>query len=65
MNGKVAKKIRKETRRRVDRNFGAGMEALGKITRQRPRWIPKQLWILLYLPLFEKKYLGAVYKHMK
>lgn len=65
MSQKQTKRFRKEVRRRVDRNFGIGMEALAQIIRPRPRWIPKQLWIILYTPLFPKKYLGLVYKNMK
>jgi hypothetical protein len=64
MNAKEAKKLRKEVRKSVDRNFGVGMEALARIIRRKPRWIPKKIWILAYAPLFPKKYLSLIYKYL-
>lgn len=64
MNQKKAKKFRKEVRRRVDENFGAGMQSLVHILRKRPQWVPKRLWVLLYLPLFPKKYIKVIYKYI-
>jgi hypothetical protein len=64
MNTKKAKKLRKYARKQVKFELGEGMEALAQITRPRPRWIPKRVWILTYLPLFPRKYLPLVYKHM-
>lgn len=65
MSQRQTKKARKEIRRRVDENFGVGMEALSNLIRPRPRWIPRWVWIVAYVPLFQKKYLRHVYKHMK
>lgn len=65
MSQSKTKKFRKEVRRVVDANFGVGMQALSNIIRPRPRWIPKAVWILVYVPLFEKRYLHLIYKHMK
>lgn len=65
MNSKKAKKLRKYARKQVNNNLGEGFEALSNITRTRPRWIPKWIWILAYLPLFPRKYLRLVYKHMQ
>ena len=65
MSQKKDKRFRKEVRRRVDANFGVGMQALAQLVRQRPRWIPKAVWILVYVPLFERKYIRLIYKHMQ
>lgn len=65
MNSKTAKKLKKYTRQQVNHNLGEGMAALAEITRSRPKWIPKRIWILAYLPLFPRKYLRIVYKHMQ
>ena len=64
MNAKKAKKFRKEVRRRVDQNFGVGLQALNHIIRPRPKWIPKRLWIIVYMPLFKKKYRDLILKHI-
>lgn len=60
MNSKQAKKIRKEVRKQV----GTGLDALKNIVRPRPRWIPKFIWALLYLPLFGRKYLKLIYRSL-
>jgi hypothetical protein len=65
MSQSKTKKFRKEVRRVVDANFGIGMEALSNITRPRPRWCPKVVWMLAYVPLFKKQCLHLIYKHMK
>lgn len=59
------KRFRKAVRKRVDENFGKGMEALGNIIRPRPTWIPKRVWILAYVLIFPRQYLRLIYKHMK
>lgn len=56
MSQSTDKKRRKEIRRVVNRNFGEGIKSLANIVRPRPRWIPKRLWVLVYIPLFPKKY---------
>ena len=65
MNTKKAKKLRKYARKQVKEEIGEGLQALGEITRSRPKWIPKRIWILAYLPLFPRKYLAMIYKHMQ
>ena len=60
MSGKQAKKIRKEVRKQMGDRF----EALSTITRPRPKWIPKRIWVLFYLPLFKRKYLKLIYKNL-
>jgi hypothetical protein len=65
MSQRTIKKQRKEIRRRVDANFGVGMQALSNVTRDRPRWVPKWAWILAYAPLIRSEYLHHFYKHMK
>ena len=65
MSQTKTKKFRKEVKRQVNKNFGIGMEALSNIVRVRPRWIPKSIWILAYIPLFPKQYIRLIYKHMK
>lgn len=64
MNAKKAKKLRKEARRYSEVLIGEGFEAVGNLIRSRPKWIPKILWILLYVPLFKVKYLKIVYKNL-
>lgn len=65
MSQSQTKKYRKEVRRVVNANFGQGMEALSNIVRQRPRYVPKFVWVLVYVPLFPRQYLRLIYKHMK
>ncbi len=61
MSTKQAKIIRKEFRRMV----GGSMETLNKITRKRPWFFPKFVWVIFYLPLFRARHLKEVYKHMQ
>ena len=65
MSDKQTKRFRKEVKRRVDENFGKGMEALAHLVHRKPRFVPRILWIILYAPLFKGKYLRLIYKHMK
>lgn len=65
MSQSTIKKNRKEIRRAVNTNFGEGLAALSNLVTPRPRWIPKWLWIIAYLPLFKWKYVGLIYKHLK
>lgn len=64
MNAKTVKKIRKYTRQHVNHNFGEGMEALAKLTRKRPKLVPRFLWILLYVPLIKLRYLKYFYRYL-
>lgn len=64
MNSKIVKKLRKEARRQVNVNFGEGMEAMNKLIRLRPSFVPRFIWILLYVPLFRVKYLRAIYRYL-
>lgn len=65
MSQKKTKKTRKEIRKAVRANIGEGAEALSTIVRKRPKVVPKFLWIILYLPLFKRKYLKYIYKNIK
>lgn len=65
MNNKLSKKNRKLIRTALDKKFGEGMEALAICVRPRPKWIPRKIWILAYVPLFKKKYLKVVYRYMQ
>ena len=65
MNQKAAKKFRKDVRKIVDSKLVDGMQTLSKITRQRPKWIPKFIWIIAYYPLFPKKYRKFIYKYIQ
>ena len=65
MSQSQTKKFRKEVKRQVNANFGVGMSALSNIVRERPRWIPRAVWILAYVPLFPRQYIRLIYKHMK
>lgn len=64
MNSKLVKKIRKETRREAKKQFGAGIEILRGMVRTRHKFIPRALWVLLFLPLFKTKYLKTIYKYI-
>ena len=61
MNAKKAKKLRKHLRKEI----GQGMQVLNKLIRKRPKWIPKYIWILFYLPLFKVDNLKHIYKTIK
>ena len=64
MSQKKDKKFRKEVKRQVNSNFGEGMKALSNIIRKRPQWVPKKVWVVLYMPLFEKKYWGIILRYI-
>jgi hypothetical protein len=64
MSNKAIKRNRKEMKRIVRASIGDGMESLASITRKRPKWIPKRIWVLAYLPLFPRKYLHLIYKQL-
>ena len=65
MSQKQTKKNRQEVKRAVRKQIGEGMEAMSGALRTRPRFIPKWIWILAYIPAFKRRYLGIIYKHMK
>lgn len=65
MSDKQTKRVRKEIKRQVNNNVGEGLQSLQLITRKRPKWIPKRVWVLMYLPLFPKKYLKFIFKYMQ
>lgn len=64
MSQKQTKRVRKEIKRRVDKNMGDGIEALKDLVRERPRFIPKKIWALAYWPLFKGKYWKMVAKNI-
>jgi hypothetical protein len=64
MSTKQAKKLRKYARLEARTIFGEGMEAIGTMMRKRPRFVPRFLWILLYLPLFKSKTWKVFYRHI-
>ena len=64
MSGRQEKKVRKIVRKQFTREVGAGIEALKRITRKRPAWIPKAVWAYTYLPLFKRKYIHLVREHL-
>ena len=64
MSHRTAKQIRKETRKHLDLIFGASFDALSKLVRNRPKYIPKIVWVLLYLPLFKAKYWHLIFKNI-
>jgi len=65
MSNKFFKKIRKEARKVANEKFGEATDILGGMITPRPKWIPKFIWILLYLPLFKKKTWKLIYKNLK
>lgn len=64
MSAKKEKAIRKKIRKEVRVNMGEGIEALSNMIRKKPRLVPKAIWILLYLPIFKRKYIKFIYKYM-
>lgn len=64
MSQKIAKQVRKETRKHLDMKFGEGFDALSKLVRHRPRWCPKIAWVILYLPLFKAKYWPLIFRNI-
>lgn len=62
MNAKTAKKIRKETRKVAREEFGTGIKMLNKLMRKRPKFVPKFIWVLIYLPLFRFKHIKLIYQ---
>lgn len=60
MSKKNDKKLRREVRTQVRENYGEGLQALGKFVRRRPRWIPKRIWVLLYLPIFPARFVRII-----
>lgn len=56
----ITKKIRKEVRREL----GQGIAVLNTLIRHRPKFIPKYIWILLYLPLFKIKTIKYLYENI-
>lgn len=63
MSIKKAKKIRKEIRNEVRKLYPSGVEVLQKLIRPRPKYCPKFIWILLYMPLFKKVLWKSIYKN--
>lgn len=64
MSQKKIKRFRKETRRVLKEEYGEGLDMLKQITRPRPKWIPKRVWVWVYLPLFERKYLHFILSNL-
>jgi hypothetical protein len=64
MSQSKSKKLRKEVRREVGKKYTQGIATLGEIVRPRPKWIPKRIWILAYLPLFKRKHLKLIYRQI-
>ncbi len=64
MNGKKAKMMRKEVRSHIKAGIGDGMNILNRFTRQRPKYIPKIIWIILYLPIIKIRYVKYFIKHI-
>lgn len=64
MNQKKTKKLRKEIRREARNLWGEASEVLGTLIRARPKYIPRFLWILLYVPIFKTKTLKIIYQNL-
>jgi hypothetical protein len=60
MSKKNDKKLRREVRAQVRYNYGEGLEALSRFVRPRPWWIPKRIWVLLYLPVFPARFVRII-----
>jgi hypothetical protein len=56
----IAKKIRKEVRRELK----GGMAILNTMIHKRPSYIPKFIWLILYLPLFKIKTWKILYENI-
>ncbi len=64
MNQKKTKKARKEYRRQARILWGEANEVLGTLIRPRPKYIPRFLWILLYIPIFKSKTIKIIYRNL-
>lgn len=64
MNSKTLKKIRKAARDEAREALGEGVGALSVFVHKRPRWCPRFVFIVLYMPLFRPKVWRLIYKHI-
>jgi hypothetical protein len=65
MSQSTIKKHRKEVRKAVRENIGEGLAVLSNMVRERPKYVPRWMWIVVYMPLFSRKYIKYIYKYMK
>lgn len=65
MSQRKHKKLRKVGRKLFKAEMGEGLNVLQTIVRQRPSWFPKRLWVMLYWPLFPRKYWRFIEKYIK
>jgi hypothetical protein len=64
MSSKLFKKIRKAARTEAREAVGEGIGALSHYIHKRPKWCPRFVFIVLYMPIFKKKLWHVIYKHL-
>lgn len=60
----LMKKYKQAGKREARKQVGEGLEALGKLIYARPRYVPKFLFILLFVPAFTPRALRILWKHL-
>lgn len=61
---KLSRKINRAAKKETRKILGDGINVMHTMIRQRPNWIPKFIWIVLYLPLFKVKTLKIIYHNI-
>lgn len=64
MSNRTIKKQRKMVKKEVRKVYGEGLEALGKLIYSRPRWCPRFVFILLFVPSFTPRALKILWRHL-
>ena len=64
MSNKFFKKIRKEARKETAERLGEGIDILRTMIKPKPKYCPKFIWILFYIPLFKKSAVKYIYKNL-
>lgn len=65
MKKDIAKKLRKYARKEVNAKYQNGLILLKSMIRPKPKYCPKFLWILFYLPIFKKNTIRHIYKSLE
>jgi hypothetical protein len=64
MSNKQSKKVRKVIKSEIKKLYPSGVEVLQKLIKQRPKYCPKFIWILLFMPIFKKVLWKSIYKRI-
>jgi hypothetical protein len=64
MSNKFFKKLRKEARAEVNRQFEDGVTTISFMIQRKPKYVPLFIWFLGYMIVFKKKYWKLIYKEL-